>query len=173
MNKKLKFQGLRVCGLLTDLLQFKFYSYDPSTKTFCFDENLLVELRRTKSLSDMVDGLYIFHDNVSELIYLPSVADKIFSIILTAYVDGLSAIIKISTRQSTGQWERALLFANRCVQKFESHAASLEEDVEEREMRHWSSRLTGNYHCNCCVLVQLVLILMHPLPVFVLFLYLR
>jgi len=96
MNKKLKFRGLRVYGLLTDLLQFKFYSYNPPTETFCFDETLLVEIRRTKSLSDMVDGLYIHHYDVSVLTYLPSVADKIFSVILTAYIDGLSAIVKMS-----------------------------------------------------------------------------
>jgi hypothetical protein len=96
MNKKLKFSGLRVYGLLTDLQQFKFYSYDPSTETFFYDDTLLVELRRTKSLSDMVDGLYILHYHVSELTYLPSVADKIFSIVLTAYIDGLDAIIQTS-----------------------------------------------------------------------------
>jgi hypothetical protein len=98
MNMKLKFRGLRVYGLLTDLSQFKFYSYDPSTVpgTFCFDETLLVDVRRTKSLSDMMDGLVIFYHSSSELTYLPAVADKIFSIILTAYIDGLGAIIQTS-----------------------------------------------------------------------------
>jgi hypothetical protein len=57
MNKKLNFAGLRIYGLLTDLTQFKFYSYDPTTRQFCFDEMILVDNKRTRAIFDMVDGL--------------------------------------------------------------------------------------------------------------------
>jgi hypothetical protein len=59
MNKELDFAGLRIYGLLTDLTQFKFYSYDPSTSQFYFDETILVENKRTSAFFDMVDGLCI------------------------------------------------------------------------------------------------------------------
>lgn len=49
-NNQLDFAGLRICGLLTDLTQFKFYSYDPSTKQFCFDERILTNNRGTDAI---------------------------------------------------------------------------------------------------------------------------
>ena len=55
-NNRLNFAGLRIYGLLTDLTQFKFYSYNPSTKKFCFDETILINNRRTGAFSDMIDG---------------------------------------------------------------------------------------------------------------------
>jgi hypothetical protein len=57
-NKQLDFAGLRVYGLLTDLTLFRFFSYDPSTTRFCFDETLLVNVRRTDAHSDMIDRTY-------------------------------------------------------------------------------------------------------------------
>ena len=60
MNKGQDLAGLRVYGLLTDLEQFKFYSYDPSTEKFYFDELILVGNRRLAACSDMIEGLFAF-----------------------------------------------------------------------------------------------------------------
>ena len=94
MNKKLDFAGLRIYGLLTDLIQFKFYSYDPTTRQFYFDEMILVNTKRTSIIFDMVDGLWIPPLQSPRSDLFCSVADKIFGVILTAYMDGLRAIIK-------------------------------------------------------------------------------
>jgi hypothetical protein len=58
VNKSIDFAGLRIYGLLTDLVQFTFYSYEPTTRQFCFDEILYVNLKRTDALSDMIGGMY-------------------------------------------------------------------------------------------------------------------
>ena len=58
MNKSIDFKGLRIYGLLTDLIQFKFYSYDPATNQFCFDETIIINVKRTDAFSDMIDGPY-------------------------------------------------------------------------------------------------------------------
>ena len=58
MNKDANFEGLRIYGLLTDLSQFRFYSYDPDTLQFCFDETIAIDNKRTGALFDMVDGLH-------------------------------------------------------------------------------------------------------------------
>jgi hypothetical protein len=59
MNEKLNFAGLRIYGLLTDLTQFKFYSYNPSTKQFSFDERIVIEITRSAAFTNMVNGLFI------------------------------------------------------------------------------------------------------------------
>lgn len=58
MNKSINFKGLRIYGLLTDLIQFKFYSYDPTTNQFCFDETIIINNKRIDASSDMMDGPY-------------------------------------------------------------------------------------------------------------------
>ena len=58
MNKSIDFKGLRVYGLLTDLVQFKFYSYDPTANHFCFDEKIIINNKRTDAFADMMDGAY-------------------------------------------------------------------------------------------------------------------
>ncbi|KAM6503869.1 hypothetical protein JOM56_000812 [Amanita muscaria] len=75
-NNQLNFAGLRIYGLLTNLAQFKFYSYNPTTKQFCYDENISINNRRIAAFYDMID-----------------VSNKIFGVILTAYIDGLQANI--------------------------------------------------------------------------------
>ena len=59
MNKKADFAGLRIYGLLTNLVQFKFYSYDPSTKQFCFDDMIIVTGRRAAASKEMIEGFCI------------------------------------------------------------------------------------------------------------------
>ncbi|EDR13668.1 uncharacterized protein LACBIDRAFT_308899 [Laccaria bicolor S238N-H82] len=73
-NKKADFGDLRVYGLLTDLTDFHFYSYDPVAEKFAFDETLIVNITRNVSFTDMIP-----------------VGNKIFSLILSAYIDGLEA----------------------------------------------------------------------------------
>jgi len=58
MNKSIGSNGLRVYGLLTDLIQFKFYSYNPIINQFCFDETIIINNKRTDASSDMMDGPY-------------------------------------------------------------------------------------------------------------------
>jgi hypothetical protein len=58
MNKKATFEGLRVHGLLTDLVSFHFYSYDPVPKTFAFDEMLVVNNTRDAFIADMIHGMW-------------------------------------------------------------------------------------------------------------------
>jgi hypothetical protein len=55
-NKLIDFAGLRIYGLLTNVNRFEFYSYDPVTKQFCFDETILVVNKRPKSMTEMIDG---------------------------------------------------------------------------------------------------------------------
>ncbi|KIL58137.1 hypothetical protein M378DRAFT_170927 [Amanita muscaria Koide BX008] len=150
MNKSDVVQGLRVYGLLTDLTQFKFYSYDPATKQFCFDETIFsINANRIEAFSDMMD-----------------VSNKIFGVVLSGYMDTLRAwITKDEDRanhnqtgrnipsssqkpseltgegKSTGSrsrrlpdyryWEAALVLAEDCCAKFKEPATSL-PDIEEK-----------------------------------------
>jgi len=134
-NSTLKFAGLRIYGLLTDLILFKFYSYDPANEQFCIDETIVINNKRIGAFSDMID-----------------VSNKIFGVVLSAYMDGLRAIIsrskdrakcndkpseltgeekKPSGRKSTDQWEAALTLAQGCVEKFREPVATL-RDIENR-----------------------------------------
>jgi hypothetical protein len=58
MNSSDDFAGLCIYGLLTDFGLFNFYSYDPNTKQFCFDETIINNYRRADACSDMIDGIY-------------------------------------------------------------------------------------------------------------------
>lgn len=57
MNKKVKYEGLRVHGLLTDLQTFHFYSYNPTEKIFSFDETLVIHGTRDEFIKDMIYGM--------------------------------------------------------------------------------------------------------------------
>lgn len=48
--------GSRIYGILTNFDQFNFYSYDPATNKFYFDEMRVVNLERKSTFSDMMDG---------------------------------------------------------------------------------------------------------------------
>jgi hypothetical protein len=60
INSEIDFDGLRIYGLLTDALKFSFYSYDPKTNFFCFDEEILISNKRPTALVDMIDGTTYF-----------------------------------------------------------------------------------------------------------------
>ncbi len=66
-NMAIEFAGLRVYGLLTNAVTFAFYSYDPITRKFCFDESIIIANKRPSSLSEMVDGAYFFYHSHLEL----------------------------------------------------------------------------------------------------------
>jgi len=134
VNKSTDFKGLCVYGLLTNFLYFNFYSFDPSTNQFCFDETIITNVQRTTVFAEMMN-----------------VSNKIFGVILSAYVDGLRASITqskdraksinpseltsggkdISNHKSTDQWEAALALAESCRFKFEEPVSS-HQDIEDR-----------------------------------------
>jgi len=58
MNKSIDVKELRIYGLLTDLVRFAFYSYDPTNNRFCYDETIFVNNKRIDASSDMMDGPY-------------------------------------------------------------------------------------------------------------------
>ena len=60
LNEKADFANLRIYGLLTDHTHFHFYSYDPLTKTFAFDETLVVNITRDVAFTDMIPGMCFF-----------------------------------------------------------------------------------------------------------------
>ncbi|KAF8625008.1 hypothetical protein AX15_005598 [Amanita polypyramis BW_CC] len=143
MNKKANFEGLRVHGLLTDLQAFHFYSYDPTRRKFAFDETLQASGAREVFIADMI-----------------RVTNKVFTVILSAYVEGLAASVKASrerppgsptgsspvhrllsngtgnntnsgSRKSTEQWELAHVLAMQCLKKFKEPVRTI-EDVENQ-----------------------------------------
>ncbi|KAN0078375.1 hypothetical protein V8E55_010432 [Tylopilus felleus] len=84
MNKKVDFEGLRVHGLLTDLQAFHFYSYDPTRRKFAFDETLQASGTREAFIADMI------------------LTNKVFTVILSAYVEGLAASVEASCERPPG-----------------------------------------------------------------------
>ena len=56
-NEKADFANLRIYGLLTDLIDFHFYSYDPPAKEFAFDKTLVVNITRDLAFTDMIPGM--------------------------------------------------------------------------------------------------------------------
>ena len=61
-NNDVDFANLHLYGLLTDLISFHFYSYDPVTKKFAFDQTLLVNVTRDVSFTDMIPGMcFLLH----------------------------------------------------------------------------------------------------------------
>lgn len=90
-NERASFENLRIYGLLTDSVQFNFYSYDPLTKEFAFDDYFSGGTARDYSV-DMIQGMWLFLTLVrSQLTRTCLVCNKIFSILLTAYIDILQA----------------------------------------------------------------------------------
>jgi hypothetical protein len=56
VNKEEDFEGLRVYGVLTNLQQFSFYSYDPTVDKFYGDDDIFLDTRRDGFLSGMIHG---------------------------------------------------------------------------------------------------------------------
>ena len=48
---------MHVYGLLTDLSDFQFYSYDPTEQKFAFDERICVNVTREILFADMIKGI--------------------------------------------------------------------------------------------------------------------
>ncbi|KAF8348673.1 hypothetical protein F5887DRAFT_1249664 [Amanita rubescens] len=117
MNKSNIHSLSRIYGILTNFDQFNFYSYEPATNKFYFDETRVVNIERKLAFSDMMD-----------------VSNKIFGIVLTGYVDSLRAYIADSKSYSQNRdthEDAALEFAESCCAKFREPIASL-SDIEEK-----------------------------------------
>jgi len=100
MNKEAEFEGLRVHGLLTDLEAFYFYSYDPIQKRFAFDKTLVTSIQRDAFIGDMIHGMWCFQSVFYKLTFIHIVVtNKIFSVVLFAYVKGLAASIKANSER--------------------------------------------------------------------------
>ncbi|CAA7265119.1 unnamed protein product [Cyclocybe aegerita] len=82
-NNRSGFDITRVYGLLTDLSSFRFYSYDPKSKSFSFDEDILVNAKRDDFCFDMI-----------------YVSNKIFNVIMCGYVEVLRATVEASKKKS-------------------------------------------------------------------------
>jgi hypothetical protein len=81
---------LRVYGLLTDTTRFSFYSYDPVTEAFAFDEELYASGEREMFGTRMIPGLVVFlQSSLSANIAI--VTNKIFSVLLFEYIAVLEA----------------------------------------------------------------------------------
>jgi hypothetical protein len=59
-NMTIDFAGLRIYGLLSNAITFRFYSYDPISTDFCLDEAIIILNKRPNSLVDMAEGVYLF-----------------------------------------------------------------------------------------------------------------
>ncbi|KAM6499857.1 hypothetical protein JOM56_005365 [Amanita muscaria] len=147
-NEKGDFANLRIYGLLTDLIDYHFYSYNPLSKQFAFDATMVVNITRDLAFTDMIP-----------------VCNKIFGVILTAYIDGLEATksksiesknkmnlsspgsaplqqllgvpepgpsqsyTRNSGRKSTDCWEVALQLAQQCRDRFNEPVETV-DDIE-------------------------------------------
>lgn len=102
-NETVDFANLRIYGLLTDLIDFHFYSYNPIAKEFAFDETLVVNVTRDVSFTDMIPGMCFFLCTWLTVDQTHLVSNKIFSVILTAYIDGVEAtMLKSRERKEKG-----------------------------------------------------------------------
>ena len=54
VNKEADFEGLRIYGILTNMTWFGFYSYNPTTNSFCQDEDIIINVRRDDFSLDMI-----------------------------------------------------------------------------------------------------------------------
>ncbi|KAF8905814.1 hypothetical protein CPB84DRAFT_1844803 [Gymnopilus junonius] len=83
-NRSLDLDGLQIHGLLSDFSMFFFYTYDPTTKCFYRNERIAIApYPRTQMCQDLVQ-----------------VCNKIFGVILTAYIEGLEALAKKSRKRA-------------------------------------------------------------------------
>ena len=57
MNPSISFEGLWIYGLLTDLMDFAFYYYDPKASQFFKDETILVDVKRCGFMLDTIHGV--------------------------------------------------------------------------------------------------------------------
>ncbi|OBZ74054.1 Sterol O-acyltransferase 2 [Grifola frondosa] len=150
------FPHVRVHGLLTDMTRFRFCSYDPATRTFCADEELLADVEREHFCTDMI-----------------AVANKMFSIIMFAYLEVLREMVDSSREEDAGnpsssqdqqsatllsevdkpslhsrpsfaQREQALHFAEQASAKFQSSTSIDELDAATVEGLRL---LTESAHC--------------------------
>ncbi|KAJ7907894.1 hypothetical protein B0H13DRAFT_1618025, partial [Mycena leptocephala] len=86
MNAKVGLENLKVYGILTDLGIFHFFAFEPKSKMFYRDPKIVVARGREDFLIGMMH-----------------VTEKIFSVVLEAYIDTLEATYhKITQRSGAG-----------------------------------------------------------------------
>ncbi|KIM72234.1 hypothetical protein PILCRDRAFT_804089 [Piloderma croceum F 1598] len=125
-NTRVDFANLRIYGLLTDLTQFRFYSYDPLSQNFAIDEILIVNSTRDFVFADMIP-----------------VSNKIFSVILTAYIDGLEATMTKSIEKKN----KGDIYSPGSVplQQLHSQNPPSEPGLSQRPDHNGKRKLTNGY----------------------------
>ena len=138
LNERRKFRGLRIYGLLTDLSRFHFYSYDPVQNKFYTDDKILVDNNRVPFLSGMIHSMYFTRCESLKAHVFSLVSNKIFGVILNAYIEGLQLTISNNAgKASCGDVSHFAPcydhnFANVSLQ-FSPPGSSLEDRLQERQ----------------------------------------
>lgn len=102
-NKRNNYTGLRVYGLLTDLVSFYPYSYDPVQNAFFKDDRLIANITRELFML-RYDPWSVSPSCFTETCsHSFEVANKIFSILMYAYIKSLEATVALSKARSEKQ----------------------------------------------------------------------
>ncbi|KAJ2915092.1 hypothetical protein MD484_g5297, partial [Candolleomyces efflorescens] len=135
--------GLRVYGLLTDLISFYLYSYDPVQNAFFKDDKLIANITREFFCSDMIH-----------------VANKIFSILMYGYIECLEATVALSKARSEKQdkkparpsltaWESGLVLAKEAQEMFSKGVSTGSIEALEETATSALEILTGRQVVRC------------------------
>ncbi|KDR77891.1 hypothetical protein GALMADRAFT_138062 [Galerina marginata CBS 339.88] len=141
-NGRHDFKNLKVYGLLSDFSQYYFYTYHPETKKFFKNQEMRIS-----------DGTF---DGVCE--GMMHACNKIFGLVLTAYIGGLRTIVGWDERGDHGNrarpWKTALRLAEACRTKFEEPVTDLAEmeqrgiEALENLTKSASSMPVDLFHCD-------------------------
>ena len=88
-NETVNFVNLHICGFLANLIDLHFYPYDSFAKEFAFSKTLVVNITRDVEFADMISGMYFLLHTQIAIDQTCLVSNKIFSVILTAYIDSM------------------------------------------------------------------------------------
>ncbi|TDL17830.1 hypothetical protein BD410DRAFT_901178 [Rickenella mellea] len=116
MNETLGLPMQRVYGLLCDMENFMFFSYNPTQKQFSFDEHILVDKKKDYALPEMI-----------------AVTNKIFSIIFDAFFERVRALCstpvakRVTPRYQPQIWRNAFELLKQSRAKFEEKATTVPE----------------------------------------------
>ncbi|KAH9923802.1 hypothetical protein B0H21DRAFT_154623 [Amylocystis lapponica] len=99
VNRKNKPGGLRVYGLLTDLTDFCFYSYSPSTNSFAADQHIVVNFKRDDFCFDMIGGMSSLSLAPMYLHDCDAVTNKLFSVIMCGYLEMLRTMVSANQQK--------------------------------------------------------------------------
>ncbi|EKM61584.1 uncharacterized protein PHACADRAFT_190760 [Phanerochaete carnosa HHB-10118-sp] len=133
LNEARGVPAIRVYGLITDLNEFNFYSYDPVKQLFFHDTGIHTSGSREHFLIQMVE-----------------VSNKIFSILLVGYIGVLEALIarESTTMEDRKTYEAVLVIAHsaetsfskqgecRTIEALERHSMQAYETLQKRSGAH-------------------------------------